>query len=295
MAPPPAQPPTVRHRRLSAELKRLREAAGVSVDEAARTIGAYRTKINRIERGEWKRLRERDLRLLASLYGIPESHADALVRLAREASRRGWWASYSDVLGSGAYTSIEASAGKLRFYSGLLIPGLLQTSSYTEAVLRGWGITDETEIRRRLEARRERQRLLDRADRPTVEVMLDQAAVNKVMGRPTTMAEQILHLIEACERGRATVLLLPDSAGAHAALTGQFAIMEFDSAHVSTVEPPIVFLDSAHNGLFLEEHNDVTNYMEIYKKLASTALDSDNTARELANLASRLTDQGDRR
>jgi len=279
----------VRHRRLSAELKRLREAAGVSTEAAGEAIGAFRTKIHRIERGEWRRLRESDIRRLASLYGVDKTREEALVAMAKEASRLGWWARYTDVLGPGSYTSLEASASSVRFYSGMLIPGLLQTAGYAEAVFKGWGIDDPDEVQRRLEARRERQRLIEQQERPAVEAIIDQAALNKLIGSPATMAEQLLHLINTMEREKAEILVLPDEAGAHAALTGQFAIIEFSASPDATItEDPVVFIDSAHNGLFLEEHEEVASYLGIYDKLRTSALDSGESRRFISRLANNL-------
>ena len=146
-----APPQTVRHRRLSAELKRLREARGMGTVEVTRRLNWDRTKLNRIERGDWKRLKEADVRALAQLYGVTdEAKQDALVALAKRAKEKGWWARYSDILGAGAYVSLEAEASAFRFYGGLMVPGLLQTPSYAKALIRAGGVTDDDEIKRRV-------------------------------------------------------------------------------------------------------------------------------------------------
>ncbi|ASU82549.1 XRE family transcriptional regulator [Nocardiopsis gilva YIM 90087] len=278
---------TVRHRRVSAELKRMREASGKNAYEVADAMRWNRTKVHRLERGEWKRLKEADVRRLADFYGVADRRrVDALVAMARQASTRGWWARYSDVLGPGSYTSLEAGASELRFYSGMLVPGLLQTSSYAEAIFRGADITDDAEITRRLEARRARQEILGRSDSPSIHAIIDQAALNKVIGRPSAMAEQLLHLVEVGKRGKAKVQVLPDTAGSHPALTGQFAILSFPSED----EEPVVFIDSAHNGLFLEEPDEIASYTLIFDRLRELVLSAEDSYELIASLVNRLVE-----
>ncbi|CAM4305132.1 helix-turn-helix transcriptional regulator [Nocardiopsis rhodophaea] len=278
---------TVRHRRVSAELKRMREAAGKNAYEVADAMGWNRTKVHRLERGEWKRLKEADVRNLASFYGVTDrKRVSALVAMARQASTRGWWARYSDVLGPGSYTSLEASASSLRFYSGMLIPGLLQTSSYAEAIFRDFGITDEAEVTRRLEARKARQKILDRDTPPKVHFVIDQAALNKVVGRPSAMAEQLLHLVEAGRRMKAEIQVLPDTVGSHPALAGHFAILDFPSED----EEPVVFIDNGSNSLFLEEPEEIASYTLIYDRLRDLALSAEDSYALIARIVNRLVE-----
>ena len=278
---------TARHRRLSAELKRMREEAGLRAVEVAKAMGWNMTKVHRLERGEWKRLKEGDLRALSNLYGVTDpKQQDALVAMAKQASQKGWWARYSDVLGPGAYTSLEATASDLRFYSGMLIPGLLQTRDYAKAVIIGSGVTNLSEVKRRLEARLLRQELLETEKRPGLEAILDEAALRKTVGGRLTMSEQLLHLRLLSDQGKAVIRVLPDSFGAHQAMTGQFAILDFPAVD----DQPVTFIDSAHNGLFLEEDDEVKSYIDIYDSLRESALtpaESDERLRVLAQEFSR--------
>ena len=146
--------PTVRHRRLSNELKQLREAAGLDTLEVAQRLGWDRSKVNRIERSQWKRLKETDIRDLCELYGVQEAgRIQSLIAMAKQAKEKGWWVRYHDVLGPGSYVSLEAQASEIQLFGALMIPGLLQTSAYAKALIRSGGITDPHEVKRRVEAR----------------------------------------------------------------------------------------------------------------------------------------------
>ncbi|GAB3490105.1 helix-turn-helix domain-containing protein [Nocardiopsis coralliicola] len=253
---------TVRHRRVSSELKSLRESAGRTTYEAADAMGWHRTKVHRIERGEWKRLREKDLRSLCAYYGVSDAaRIDALIALARTASAKGWWSQYADVLGPGSYVQLEAQATSLRFYSGLLIPGLLQTHDYAEAIMRSGRITSQEEIERRLEARASRKLILSTPSPPDVRVILDEAALNKRIGSTLTMADQILAIIRSASRNEIQVGVAKDSLGVHTSLAGQFAILDFPGAHADST----VFIDNAHHGLFLEEEDEVYDYSHAFE------------------------------
>lgn len=272
---------SVRHRRLSGELKRMREELGMGTVEVANRLGWDRTKLNRIERGEWKRLKEGDLRALATLYGVTDAERqDALVSLARHAKEKGWWARYSDVLGPGSYVSLESTATRLRFYSGMLIPGLLQTPSYAKAVIRGSGVTDEQEVRRRLEARLMRQEILEREDRPIIEAVIDESALRKLVGGPLAMHEQLTRLMVLNEQGHVDIRVVPDSVGAHQAMTGQFVLLDF----APDKQPPVAFIDSAHNGLFLEEPEEIESYCSIYNSVRLSALNKEESNRYISIL-----------
>ncbi|MDA8372476.1 MAG: helix-turn-helix transcriptional regulator [Nocardiopsaceae bacterium] len=259
---------TARHRRLSAELKRMREEAGISSAEVAERMGWNQTKVNRLERGEWKRLKEDDLRRLTKLYGVndPEKQ-EALVSMARQASAKGWWARYSDVLGSGAYVALESTTSGLRFYGGMLVPGLLQTQNYAKAIIHGYGVSDAAEIQRRLEARLLRQELLEQQDR-SIHAVIDEAALRKDIGGRLTMSEQLIHLCLLNQKDNVTVRVLPDSVGAHPGLGGHFVILDFPHEQ----DEPVVFIDDAHNGLFLEEPEEIASYTMIYDSIRDLSL-----------------------
>ncbi|TQN32840.1 helix-turn-helix protein [Haloactinospora alba] len=278
---------TVRHRRVSGELKRLREEQGLGTVEVSQRMNWDRTKLNRIERGDWKRLKEQDVRGLAQLYGVTEeAKQDALVAMAKQAKQKGWWARYSDLLGAGTYISLEAEASKLRFYGGMMVPGLLQTSGYARALIRGSGVDDEAEVKRRLEARLTRQKLLDSEGSPEIRAIVDEAALRKHIGGKLTMREQLLHLMLLNDQGAAHIHVLPDSAGAHQSLTGQFALLDFPSKE----QDPVVFIDISRDGLFMEDPDDIRTYTVIYDSLCQAAFSPEASNEHMAHLVDTLAE-----
>ncbi len=136
----PHHSPTVRRRRLAAELRRLREASGKTHEDVAAELGWHRSKIGRIEGAQFVRLSLTDLRALLDLYGVAGTdQREALITLGKEGRERGWWHSYADVLPNphSVLIGLEAEALSVRAYQAQLVPGLLQTEDYTRAILRG--------------------------------------------------------------------------------------------------------------------------------------------------------------
>src|SRR4051794_15503598 len=150
--------PTVRRRRLASELRRLREAAELTIDEVGEKLECSASKISRIETGHVG-VTPRDVRDMLEVYGIEDDQREALVQLSREARKKGWWHSYNEVF-TGAFVGLEFDASFLHTHQALLVPGLLQTESYTRAVMRAvLPDSTEAEVERRVAARVARQKL----------------------------------------------------------------------------------------------------------------------------------------
>src|SRR6184192_417707 len=153
------QSPTVRRRRLASELRRLREAADLTIDEVGEKLECSASKISRIETGHVG-VTPRDARDMLALYGITGDEKEALVQLAREARKKGWWHAYNEVF-TGAFVGLESDASSLHTHQALLVPGLLQTEGYIRAVVRATRPdAPEMEVERRVRARLTRQKLL---------------------------------------------------------------------------------------------------------------------------------------
>lgn len=258
---------SVRHRQLANELRRLREAAGLGTVETAEHMGWDRTKINRIERGQWKRLNPQDVRALAECYQVQDSqHRDALVEMAKQTKLKGWWERYSDLLGSSSYVALESEATCLRSFEALVVPGLFQTADYAAALMQGR--CDDSVIERRTELRLARQRRLDGANPLQVRSVIDEAALTKLVGGRSIMRAQLHHLIAANEKPNVELYIVPDSVGAHPGTSGQFVILDFPFGPNTSV----VFLENAHDGLYLEDIADIERYDRLFGDIQQTAL-----------------------
>jgi len=277
--------PTVRGRRLRYELRRLREQAGLTRDEVARRLEWSGSKISRIETGQ-SRAQTGDVRDLLDIYGVTDDEAEALVQLAREARRRGWWTAYNDVF-TGTYVGLEAEASAMRTYEPQIIPGLLETEDYTRALIRaGLVRADPAEIERRVEARLARQEILRRPDALAIWAVLDEPAIRRPVGGPAVMSAQLQHLIEvtATPNSKITLQILPLAVGSHPGLSGPFVILDFPIAE----DPSVVYLETATDGLYLEETAEIERYTLMFDHLRSSALSSSESASLIARAAQEM-------
>ncbi|GAA2983993.1 helix-turn-helix domain-containing protein [Actinokineospora diospyrosa] len=264
--------PTVRRRRLAAELRRFREAAELTIDEVAEKLECSASKISRIETGHVS-VTPRDVRDLAELYGIVDEQRDALVQLAREARQKGWWHAYNEVF-TGAFVGLEADSSALRAYQALIVPGLLQTPAYTRAVLHAIRPdAQQAEIDMRVEARLTRQRLLTDPHPPEYWAVMDEAVLRRLTGGPEVMREQLLKLVEVARLPNVTIQVVPFSAGAHAGMEAPFLILGFPDQ----VDPDVVYVESTANGVYLESPADVHKYSLLFDHLRAAALRPDDS------------------
>jgi Helix-turn-helix. len=279
-----AYSPTIRRRRLSKALLRFRHQAGLRADEVARRLGWPASKVTRIERNEWKRPSVKDVLDLLDLYGVTDQAVrEAMARLASEARERGWWEEYKDVLG-GALPEFEAEAARLHIFEALLIPGLLQTAAYAAAVFRGGQAVSPELIDRRVQARLARQVILEREDPPALWVIIDEAALRKQVGGPGVMREQLEHLAAMATRPNIDIQVIPDTFGAHAAMSGQFWILEFESPD----DPALVYVETATGDLFVEDPYSVERYMLRFNHVRGAALSPELSLEYIADLVKRL-------
>ncbi|MEV7008761.1 helix-turn-helix transcriptional regulator [Streptosporangium sp. NPDC051022] len=260
------QSPTVRRRRLSAELRRLRESANMTADAVAEQLEWSRGKLSRIENAQWQRPNPRDVRDLLDVYGVTDQgQREAMIALARESRQRGWWTAYRDIL-AGSYVDLEAEASAISTFEPLVIPGLLQTPAYAAEITRAALVHDPAEVERRVALRMERQRLLAQADPPRLWAVIDEAALIRPLSSPLIAREQLQRLIDTEPLEHVTIQILPLAAGLHAGMPGQFVIMEFAK------DPRIVYVETGTDGLYLEKPEELARYTLVFQHLCATAL-----------------------
>ncbi|WP_203782658.1 helix-turn-helix domain-containing protein [Paractinoplanes rishiriensis] len=259
--------PTIRRRRLGVELRRHREAAGVTIDVVAERLGCSTSKVSRIETGHTTATPS-DVNRILDIYGVNDSVKSELVQIAREARQKGWWHPYSTVL-TGAYVGLEAAARSIRVFEQQLVPGLLQSEEYAIAMIRAARLEDtDREIAQRVRVRMERQALLIQDDPIDLQVVLDEAVLSRPVGGDAVMRDQLIRLIEAAELPNVTLQILPFASGAHAGMDGAFVILEFEEEG----DADVVFIDNATGGLFLEKADELRKYISIYDTARRSAL-----------------------
>jgi len=263
--------PTVRRRRLGAELRRLREAHSLKLEEVAEQLGLAPSTLSRIETGKAP-TKSAYLTAMLGMYGVDDPGArKVLVDMAREGHRKGWWSIYDDVLPSGfdIYVGLEAEACGLRSYETDVVHGLLQTTDYALAVLRELRPRDSDEqIRRVVDLRMQRQRLLDQDPPLDLWLILDEGAIRRNIGGTAVMRPQLEHLIQASRWSNVTLQVLAFASGAHAGLTGPFSILEFPERS----DEDVAYTESVGGMIYMEKDREVRLCAEAFDRMRATAL-----------------------
>jgi Domain of unknown function (DUF5753)/Helix-turn-helix domain len=275
--------PTVPRMLLGIQLHRLREAAGVSPDQAGYEIRASRSKISRMENG-LVRFKERDVTDLLTLYGITDEQTrSALVTLTRQANTPGWWSRYGDIMADWfeSYLGLETAASVIRTFELQFVNGLFQTEDYARAVtLLGHTAAPAAEIERRVNMRLKRQDLLGGAEPPQVWSVIDEGALRRPVGGRAVMRAQLERLIELAELRHVTVQVVPFSRGGHAAAGGSFTVLRFGEPDV----PDVVYIEQLTSALYLDKREDVDHYLEVMNQLSTEALTPALTKRFLTEI-----------
>jgi Domain of unknown function (DUF5753)/Helix-turn-helix domain len=273
----PGSGPTVRRILLGAQLRRMREASGVTREEAGYLIRASESKISRMELGRVS-FKERDVIDLLVRYGVEdEAEREALVMLAREANAPGWWHQYHDLLPDWfqTYVGLEEAASVLRVYEVQFVPGLLQTPSYARAVItRAWPGGPAEEIERRVSIRITRQEMFTKEGGPRLWAVVDEAALRRRVGGTEVFRAQLQHLIEVTRDPKITLQVTPFGLGAHAAEAGAFTIMRFPEEDL----PDVVYLEQLTSAIYLDKREDVDRYSEVMELLSVESEPPERTA-----------------
>jgi transcriptional regulator with XRE-family HTH domain len=282
-----AESPTVLRIVVGGQLRRLREARGITREAAGDAIRGSHAKISRLELGRVG-FKERDLTDLLDLYGVTdEGEREALLDLARRANSPGWWHQYSDLLPDWfeTYLGLEQSAQIIRGYEAQFVPGLPQTADYISAVVRLTHPNDPVaEIERRVALRSKRQQILTRSDPPTLWLVIDEAALRRPFGGVEVLRDQIRKLIEACEMPNVTLQVLPYDVGGHAAAGGAFSMLRFPAPDL----PDIVYLEQLTSAVYLDKRQEVDFYQGVMDRLSLQAATPQETPDILSGLLADL-------
>ncbi|MFF1460132.1 helix-turn-helix domain-containing protein [Streptomyces sp. NPDC058330] len=278
--------PTVRRRRLGQELRRLREIKGMTAEEVAERLLVSQSKISRLENGR-RSISQRDVRDLCGVYEVEDHRVvDSLMQMAKDSRQQGWWHAFGDIPYS-VYIGLETDAESLRVYEPQVVPGLLQTRSYAEAVISGaLPEAPPSDIEKRVNVRARRQDRVNSTEQPLrLWAVIDESALRRLVGGKQVMIEQLEHLIEQSHLPHVTVQVLPFEMGAHPGINGQYAILEFPDAADSSV----VYIEGVTSDLYLEKANDVQRYSVMYEHLRAQALNVEQTREFISDIAKSYT------
>ncbi len=271
--------PPMRRRQLGRQLRDLREAASLRMEDAATALDCSRSRISHIETGRYG-VRKPDLEVLLRLYGALDRH-ETLEEMRREGTKRGWWSTYRLPDWLQAYIGLEDDAVAVRDFSLELIPGLLQTEAYARAV--HIGPMPSGEVSRRVAARMQRQTRLTAPDPLTLTTVLSEAAVSRTLAMGDVGIEALGHITAIAKQPNISVRVLPFSAGVHQSMAGSFTLLSFAPG----VSPPVAYQEYAVGGHLVDDQDDVQQLSDLHDELRDQALSCDESLELISELAQR--------
>ncbi len=284
--------PAVRRRRLAAELRRLRDRAGLTEEQAAEHLGWSPAKVSRYELARTG-LKTADVQKMLDMYAVDGTHREQLLALAREATEKGWWEAYADTLPADyvAFIGLEAEARSCLHWQAQVIPGLLQTKAYARQISTGQQKVDTIsprQIDRRVAVRLIRQQLLTRDPPLELSVVLDESVLLRRLADNAVMHAQLDRLVEASHLPNVTLRVLPLD-GRHPIMTSSFTIFRFgdaDGAAEASLHDVVSNETLTSGELHFEGDEATYQYGLAFASLADAAL-SVSRSRELISRTAR--------
>ncbi|KDN86258.1 helix-turn-helix domain-containing protein [Kitasatospora cheerisanensis] len=275
---------TARRIQLGAQLRRLREARGVTREDAGYSIRASESKISRMELGRVG-FKQRDVADLLTLYGVEDEQSRAaLLGLVGETNAPAWWHGYGDVIPGWfqTYLNLEDAANLVRSYEVQFVPGLLQTPEYVHAVMRAGspGVPEEEIARRAAVRLRRQERYLAPDTTARLDLIVDETALRRPCGGPEVMRGQLARLAELSLRETIGLRVLPLGMGALAADSGAFTVLSFPEPDLADV----VYVEQFTTALYLDKPSEVAEYTAALDRVSAAALSEEETRSLLAEI-----------
>jgi transcriptional regulator with XRE-family HTH domain len=279
----------VRRHRLASELEALRKKQKMLTDPLARAARIPRTTVSRLENARMRPDPNDVLKILKAL-DVTGEPWQRVMTIAREASERGWWESWANEMGTrqALYANLEAGASMIREYQMTLLPGLLQTSEFTQARAgvdkADWSAQFDPD--RATEARVTRQRMLHRPDGPTYEVVIDELAVRRPAAADAVQRDQLAHIVHLANDPKITVRVLPVDVRieGHMVPRSGFSIYNYPDP----LDPVVVAVDTVTDDLVLTDPAAVAHYLDLYERINGAALGPAPSARFLLDSAAKI-------
>ncbi|NUR93043.1 MAG: helix-turn-helix domain-containing protein [Nonomuraea sp.] len=280
--------PTLRRRKLAAELRRLREDADLNGVQVARALKWSTSKISRMENGQVAPSHD-DVTKLVAHYGVANDLARSLLGLVQADGERSWWDAYSDVLSETVLELIglEAAATTVRTWRAMVIPGLFQTREYAAQITANYQALEFTPprtVERRTEARMRRQRRLTSAPTLAYEAVIDESALRRRFGDSKLMNEQLRHLVKVSELPNVTVRILTLDQP-HPIDIENFVLLSFPAMPVVGALPDTVYSEHHPHFTLTDDSETVYKYALVFDLLTQAALDPDASRDFIASLA----------
>jgi transcriptional regulator with XRE-family HTH domain len=265
--------PTVRRRRLAAELRAIRESKGKSGDSVAAALKWSASKISRYERARTG-LRPREVERLLDYYGITGPRRALLLTLAEDAAQKGWWEEFGDNLSEDyqQFIGLEYEATSMSIWHVDVVTGLLQTEAYARHIISSYSRVEPVPpgmIGRMVNVRMRRQRVLDR-EGLQISVVLDESVLKRRIGNDSVMYEQLQRLAQEAERPNLTLQILPLDAQ-HTVFGESFVIFSFVVDSDAALQE-VVSTEQLKSGFTLEGERETYLHRIAFQMLADAAL-----------------------
>lgn len=267
--------PTVGRWQLAHELRTLR--GDRTATAVAQSIRVANSSVTRWEDPAGMLPREKDLRDLLAFYAVTSEQADKLLALRKQARESGWWQSYAVAREYSTYLGLESEATEIETWESALIPGLLQTGGYAQAIIQATQRSESDDVERDLEVRKTRQENWLRRGGPTLHAIVAEAAVRQEVGGSEVMRTQLEKLIELSEHPRCHFQVLPYSAGAHRGMRLPAAVI-LTLSHVGLAA---VYTEGQSSSLFLTGADDLAHHVRTFNALRVAALGIEATRKFL--------------
>ncbi|MBV9160798.1 MAG: helix-turn-helix domain-containing protein [Pseudonocardiales bacterium] len=273
--------PTMRRRQLGAELRALRNSAGISMEHAAAVLDCVRSRIGHIENGR-NSIRKPELKVLLDLYGASDEDHEVLEELRQQASKRGWTSTYRLPSWLKRYVELETDAATMRSFESEVIPGLLQTEAYARRIHEVAGpLVNPADIDKLVAARMRRaSRLTDEQAPLDYAAVVSEAAFRRALGEAEIGPAQLAHILELARRPNVTLHVLPFAAGLHATTAGSFMLLTFDP----DVAPPFGYEEHTVSGGVLDDPREIQRLAEVWELLRGQALTAEQSLSWLSEL-----------
>ncbi len=282
---------TLPRRQLGRLLRDARTRAGLSLEVAARTLGWGNATISRLENGRNKTVRATDLDALGGLYGVDAEDLVAWKELAGQAPVRSWLRTYGAVLNPkfNTYIELESAARELAIFQPLIMPGLLQTRDYAQAMNRVVQPRySDADLEQLAAVRARRQHLLTRPWNPCkLTAVIHENALRTIVGNPQVMADQCRHAADMSTRDNIELRILRQEAGLPTGtLVTPFIVMTFPkNSRGKPVEPPVIYAESYTGDTYLEKRDDVQRCRRTFRTLTEATMDARSSRTLLRELA----------
>ena len=279
--------PTVRRRRLAAELRGIREDTGKSGDAVAAALKWSPSKISRYERARTG-LQPREVERLLDYYEITGSRRALLLALAQDATQKGWWEQYSDGLSADyqEFIGLEHEASSIAVWHVDVVTGLLQTEAYARHIISSYSRVEPIApgmIERLVRVRMRRQQVLNPERELHLSVVLDESVLKRRVGNDLVMLEQLMRLVHEADRPNVTVQILPLDTQ-HTVFGESFVIFRFGSDEDASLQD-VVSAEHLRNGFSLEAEKETYLHRIAFQMLADSSLDPESSRKLILETA----------